>query len=759
MGHVRNYSIGDAIARFKRMTGHNVLQPMGWDAFGLPAENAAIEHGVHPHAWTSSNIEMMREQLKRLGFAIDWSRELATCDPNYYRWEQLFFLRLREKGLAYRSTGPVNWDPVDETVLANEQVIDGCGWRTGAPVERREIPMWQLRITAYAEELLRDIDKLAWPDAVKHMQRNWIGRSEGMTLGFPLAAGDGEPLRVYTTRPDTIAGTTFMAVAAEHPLAQQAAAKDAAVKEFCQHCTAVSATEAAIAKLAKKGIALGLNVLNPLTAKPIPVWVTNYVLMSYGEGAVMGVPGHDERDFDFAQANGLAIVRVVAEHPEQAEQALAKAWTGLGRVVNSGPLDGLDLAGCYSKLEATLGPRGLAERTVRYRLRDWGISRQRYWGCPVPIIHCPRCGEVAVPEADLPVILPTDAVPDGRKSPLLAHPDFANVPCPQCQGQGQRDPDTFDTFVESSWYFMRYACPDAANTMLDQRAAQWLPVDQYIGGIEHAVLHLLYARFFHKAMRDCGFQPPGCGDEPFTRLLCQGMVLKDGTKMSKSRGNTVDPQELINTYGADTARMFIIFYAPPEQSLEWSADGVRGCARFLDRLWALARAVRNSIASACGQPDPGSRRELHQILAKADFDMRRLQLNNIVSAGMKMANLLADHKDDHALQKEGWSIMLRVLAPIVPHISEQLWTELGYHGLIANALWPVVDQAALVAAQLSYVVQVDGKRRGAIEVPADATENDLRGTALELASVTRHLNGAAPRKVIIVPGRLINLVT
>ena len=761
MGHVRNYSIGDALSRYRRMNGFNILQPMGWDAFGLPAENAAIGQKRHPAQWTRANIEQMRTQIQQLGFAIDWQRELATCDPSYYRWEQLLFLRLREKQLAYRATGPVNWDPVDNTVLANEQVIDGCGWRTGAPVVRREIPMWFLKITSYAEELLAGLEDLAWPEAVKNMQRNWIGKSTGMNISFELAQPLSGRITVYTTRPDTLMGATFMAIAAEHPLAKQAAANDPAVAEFCRQCQNVAASEEAIAREEKRGMPIKARALNPVSGEKIPVWIANYVLMEYGEGAVMGVPAHDQRDFEFARANGIEIRRVIARPGENAASALPEAVTERGTAVNSGALDGCDYDGCVSRLLEMLGPGKGAEKVVRYRLRDWGVSRQRYWGCPIPMIDCRKCGEVPVPESDLPVVLPEAVAVDGVKSPLPEHAPFARCRCPSCGQEARRETDTFDTFVESSWYFSRYACADCADAMIDERGAHWLPVDQYIGGIEHAVLHLLYARFLHKAMRDSGFLPAGCGDEPFTRLLCQGMVIKDGAKMSKSRGNTVDPQEYVDSIGADATRMFMIFSAPPEQKLEWSDAGARGCARYLARLWKQAHAARAAVRAQPDAPfsdNSDARRRLHTILRKADFDMRRMLLNNIVSAGMSMANLLAGHPQDAALLREGFSILLRLLNPVVPHISQQLWEELGFAGLLADAPWPQVDAAALASTVAQMVVQINGRKCGQIEVAADAPQGEVRDAACALAAVQKRLGDSEIRKVIVVPGKIVNIV-
>ncbi len=761
MGHVRNYSIGDAVARYRQMRGYNVMQPMGWDAFGLPAENAAISNRAHPDAWTRANIGQMRDQLMQLGFAIDWRREFATCEPDYYRWEQLLFLRMWEKGLAYRASGPVNWDPVDQTVLANEQVIDGRGWRTGALIERREIPMWFFRITAYADDLLEELDDLEWPENVKTMQRAWIGRSTGMNLTFPHPDDAARSIKVYTTRPDTVMGTTFMAVAAEHPWAKQAAESDSRIAAFCAECQTIAASDEAIAKAEKRGMPLGMHARNPINGEAIPVWVANYVLMEYGEGAVMGVPGHDQRDFDFARANGLEIRRVIVRAGEAADAPLEEAFEEHGIAVNSGPLDGSDYDGCIAKLEQMLGPQGHAERTVKYRLRDWGVSRQRYWGCPIPIIYCSSCGEVPVPESDLPIVLPLDAKVDGVKSPLAEHPAFSSVPCPSCGGPARREADTFDTFVDSSWYFSRYASPDADTAMLDERAAHWMPVDQYIGGIEHAVMHLLYARFLHKVMRDLSFHPGDCGSEPFKRLLCQGMVIKDGHKMSKSRNNTVDPQAYVDSAGADATRMFMLFSAPPEQKLEWSDAGVRGCERYIVRLWKQAAACREAVRATAADAvstNAHARREIHLILRKADFDMQRLRLNTIVSAGMTLANLLAEHSGDAALQREGFSILLRLMNPMVPHIAEQLWHELGFEGLLADAEWPQTDEAALDVDEMQMIVQLNGRKCGQIQIAVDAPEEEIVKAATKLDLVKQRLKGASVRKAVVVPGRVINLV-
>ena len=767
MGHVRNYTIGDVIARYQRMQGRNVLQPMGWDAFGLPAENAAAKHGVPPAQWTRENVDYMRGQLQRLGFGYAWQRELATCDPDYYRWEQWLFTRLFEKGLVYKKNAVVNWDPVDQTVLANEQVIDGRGWRSGAVVERREIPQWFMRITDYADELLAELDNLeGWPEAVRTMQRNWIGRSEGVEIRFGLAGREGT-LDVYTTRPDTLMGVTYMAVAAEHPLAQAAAEQDSSLAAFLEECRRMQISEAAMETMEKKGRALGIHAVHPLTGEEIPVWVANFVLMAYGSGAVMSVPAHDQRDWEFARAHGLPVKQVIRpadDSPVALEQA---AFTDKGVLVNSGEFDGLSSSEAFAAIADKLAAQGRGERRVNYRLRDWGVSRQRYWGAPIPIINCPDCGAVPVPDADLPVRLPEDVELDGAGSPLKRMPAFYQCACPRCGGKAERETDTFDTFMESSWYFARYACPDNDQAMLDQRADYWLPVDQYIGGIEHAILHLLYARFFQKLMRDAGLSSV---DEPFANLLTQGMVLKDGAKMSKSKGNTVDPQALIDRYGADTVRLFIMFAAPPEQSLEWSDSAVEGAHRFLKRLWRLvaghveAGPLPGPVDSgALGDEARDMRRLLHQSLQKVSDDMgRRHTFNTAIAAVMELVNALgrfeADSEDARAVRQEALSVIVRALGPIVPHITHVLWQQLGGEGAVADAPWPAVDESALGAEQLELVVQVNGKLRGRIQVPADADRAAIEQAALAEDNVKRHIDGQAVRKVIVVPDKLVNVV-
>ncbi|HCZ49790.1 MAG TPA: leucine--tRNA ligase [Gammaproteobacteria bacterium] len=771
MGHVRNYTIGDVLARYQMMQGRRVLQPMGWDAFGMPAENAAIQRGIAPSRWTYDNIAHMRGQLQRLGFAYDWQRELATCRPDYYRWEQWLFTRLLKKGLAYRRLAAVNWDPVDQTVLANEQVIDGRGWRSGAPVERREIPQWFLRITAYADELLDGLDELdGWPESVKAMQRNWIGRSVGLELSFEVPAYGA--LKVFTTRPDTLYGVTYMAVAAEHPLAQQVAAGNPALADAIEKLKPRETSEAALQTQDKLGVDTGLRAVHPLTGDELPVWVANFVLMDYGEGAIMAVPGHDQRDWEFARVYGLPITPVVA--PEGFSDEPAKlvehgAFTDKGLLVNSGPYDGLAFQDAFDAIADLAEQRGLGTRRVQYRLRDWGVSRQRYWGCPIPVIHCEACGAVPVPDAQLPVLLPEDVTVDGSGSPLTRMPEFYETTCPQCGAPARRETDTFDTFFESSWYFARFACPDLDTAMLDQRADQWLPVDQYIGGIEHAILHLLYARFFTKLMRDEGLIGV---DEPFTRLLTQGMVLKDGAKMSKSKGNTVDPQALIDRYGADTARLFIMFAAPAEQALEWSDEGVAGANRFLKRLWGFAvdfAAWREQAPAAdlatLDDAQAAARREIHANLQQASYDFGKGQFNTVVSAGMKMLNELSrlpvpesGGAGYRAVVEEGLSILLRVLSPIVPHITHCLWQGLGHGEALLRAPWPQADPQALQADEITLAVQVSGKLRGTIRVPAEADQDAIRAAALAEPNVQRFVADKPVRKLIVVPGKLVNIV-
>ena len=766
MGHVRNYTIGDVISRYQRMQGKNVLQPIGWDAFGLPAENAAMKHGVAPAKWTRENIEYMREEFKRLGFAYDWERELATCDPDYYRWEQWLFTRLLEKGLVYKRTAPVNWCPHDETVLANEQVIDGCCWRCDTQVERREIPQWFMKITDYADELLESLDQLdGWPEAVRTMQRNWIGRSQGVQMDFTVNDST-DVLTVYTTRPDTLMGVTYVAVAAEHPLALKAAENNPELAEFIEECRGTETAEAAIETMEKKGMATGMTVSHPISGESVPVYVANFVLMGYGTGAVMAVPAHDQRDFEFAGKYGIAIKPVV--YPEDGELAmpLESAYTDYGVLRNSGQFDGLSSQQAFDAIADWLVEQGRGERQVNYRLRDWGISRQRYWGCPIPVIYCDDCGTVPVPDADLPVVLPEDVALDGAGSPLLHHPDFQQVDCPACGKAARRETDTFDTFFESSWYYARFTCPDQDKAMLDERADHWLPVDQYVGGIEHAILHLLYARFFHKLMRDEGLVH---SDEPFARLMTQGMVLKDGSKMSKSKGNTVDPQALIEQYGADTVRLFIMFASPPQMSLEWSDDGVEGASRFLRRLWRLVSShVNAGLPGAVDVKDASEagqvlRRQIHQTISKVSDDIeRRMQMNTAIASVMELMNAVSRFdpasEADRSVVHEALNTACLLLSPVVPHITAELWQALGNEDEILNAPWPAVDESALVEDETQYIVQVNGKLRDRIMVPASADKDEIEKRAMASDGVRRNIDGKTVRKVIVVPDRLVNIV-
>jgi leucyl-tRNA synthetase len=818
MGHVRNYTIGDVLARYHRMRGFNVLQPMGWDAFGLPAENAAMANGVPPAKWTYDNIAYMRKQLQSLGFAIDWDRELATCKPEYYRWNQWLFLRMLEKGLVYKKTGVVNWDPVDQTVLANEQVIDGRGWRTGALVEKREIPMYYMRITDYAPELLSALDEMeGWPERVKTMQANWIGRSEGVNIAFPYSLDDERKLlKVFTTRADTIMGVTFCAVAAEHPLATHAARTNPALAAFIDECRHGSTMEADLAAMEKKGMATGLYVEHPISGEQTEIWVGNYVLLTYGEGAVMGVPAHDERDFAFAKKYALPIKQVIAvEGKTYSTESWQDWYADYGVCVNSGAYDGMPYAQAVDSIAGDLLSGNLGEIQVQWRLRDWGVSRQRYWGTPVPIIHCQSCGDVAVPDEQLPVVLPEDCVPDGSGNPLNKRDDFLECECPKCGAKARRETDTMDTFVDSSWYFQRFASSGSDWAMVDERVNYWLPVDQYVGGIEHAILHLLYSRFWTKVMRDLGLVKFG---EPFSRLLTQGMVLnevfsrkseagrityynpqdvevvvdeqgrrtgatliEDGKPvdsggirtMSKSKNNGVDPQVLIEKYGADTARFFMMFASPPEDTLAWNDDGVEGAYRFLRRLWKYAAENEQALRTADdGPPETGSRgamrelrRELHLLLKQANFDYQRMQFNTVASAGMKILNLLegdaiagAPEKSRVILQQEAMSILLRLLFPIVPHITHALWVELGFAGQLQDAQWPEVDEDALVQDEIELILQVNGKLRGKFRVAAEADRATIETQAIASPDVQRHVAGKTIRKVVVVPGRLVNIV-
>ncbi|WP_047553283.1 leucine--tRNA ligase [Methylotenera sp. G11] len=762
MGHVRNYTIGDVLSRFHKMKGFNVMQPMGWDAFGLPAENAAIKNNTAPAAWTYSNIEHMKTQLKQLGLGVDWQREIATCKPEYYKWEQWLFTELFKKGLIYKKTSTVNWDPVDGTVLANEQVIDGRGWRSGALVEKRDIPQYFMKITAYAEELLNDLDKLdGWPEQVKTMQRNWIGKSYGCEVEFPIVGQDGN-LKVYTTRPDTLMGATYVAVAAEHALATLAAENNPELAEFIAECKRGSVAEADVATAEKKGMPTGLFVTHPLNGQQLPVWVANYVLASYGEGAVMAVPAHDERDFEFAGKYSLPI-KAVIKHAD----IDALPMTEHGVLFDSGEFNGLDFDAASAAIAAALSAKNLGKRRTQYRLRDWGVSRQRYWGCPIPIIHCPSCGEVPVPAEQLPVVLPEDVVMDGVGSPIKKDPGFYETSCPTCGGKATRETDTLDTFFESSWYFARYASFDSTTAMADERANYWLPVDQYIGGIEHAILHLLYARFFNKLMRDAGLLQ---NDEPFTNLLTQGMVLKDGTKMSKSKGNTVDPQELIDTYGADTARLFMMFAAPPEQSLEWADSGVEGAHRFLKRLWkAVYDHIESGTITAYSTGELNAdlknlRRQLHVTIEKvADDYGRRHSFNTAISSVMELMNALAKIEGTDEITRQVRQEVLQnvalLLSPIVPHVCQALWSELCPNSHILDAAWPAADQAAMVQDSIEYVIQVNGKLRGSISVAKSESKENIEKLALAQPCVQKYIEeNMSVRKIVVVPNKLINVV-
>lgn len=766
MGHVRVFTLNDVIARYHRLQGKHVLQPMGWDAFGMPAENAAIERGIPPAKWTYSNIEDMRGQFKRLGYGYDWSREITTCRPEYYRWEQWLFTKMFKKGLVYRKNSIVNWDPVDQTVLANEQVIDGRGWRSNALVERREIPQWFMKITDYADELLDELDRMpGWPDSVKTMQRNWIGRSEGVELSFDVVDED-EPLTVYTTRPDTLMGVTYMAVAAEHPLASKSAAMNPDVAAFIEECKKTDAQEATLETMEKKGMPLGISAIHPLTGEEVPLWVANFVLMSYGTGAVMAVPGHDARDWEFARKHDLPIKQVIAPTDGSEIDIQAEVYLERGVLINSGDYDGLDFDGAFNAIADYFEKSGRGSRKVNYRLRDWGVSRQRYWGTPIPIIYCDDCDAVAVPDDQLPVVLPEDVVIKGTGSPLKDMPEFVNVACPKCGKDARRETDTFDTFVESSWYFARYACPDSDDAMLDDRAKYWTPVDQYTGGIEHAILHLLYSRFFQRVMRDEGLTDVS---EPFTNLLTQGMVLKDGAKMSKSKGNTVDPQELIEKYGADTVRLFMMFAAPPEQSLEWSDDGVQGSFRFLKRFWStvVEHADKGPAAAvdvdALNDTQKELRRKTHQTIAKMGDDIgRRHSFNTAVAASMELLNAinkLSDESDaGRAVARESLEAVVIMLSPMVPHICHALWQVLGHESALIDQRWPEFDESALALDLIEIVVQVNGKLRGRISVAADAASDVVEAAALADENVQRFIADKDIRKTIVVPGRLVNIV-
>jgi leucyl-tRNA synthetase len=800
MGHVRNYTIGDVLTRYHRMRGYNVLQPMGWDAFGLPAENAAMANKVPPAKWTRDNIAYMKKQLQGLGFALDWQRELATCDASYYKWNQWLFTRLFKKGLAYKKTGVVNWDPVDQTVLANEQVIEGRGWRTGALVEKREIPMYFFRITAYAEELLAALDQLpGWPEQVKLMQKNWIGKSEGVRIGFPYELeGKKQTLWVFTTRADTLMGATFMAVAAEHPIAVHASQKNPELKAFVEECKKGAVMEADLAQIEKKGMPTGLFAIHPLSNEKIPVWVGNYVLMGYGEGAVMGVPAHDERDYAFAHKYKLPIKPVI-RHPagDKVDPPWKAEYAEYGVCINSGKYDGLPFQAAVDAIAADLAAKQLGEKQVQWRLRDWGISRQRYWGTPIPIVHCAACGDVPVPDEQLPVLLPEDVVPDGTGNPLNKRASYVDTKCPSCGKPAKRETDTMDTFVDSSWYFARFACPDQDQAMVDSRARYWMAVDQYIGGIEHAILHLLYSRFFTRAMRDEGLLP-GLA-EPFSNLLTQGMVLAesyytdaggrrewvnpaevsvekdskgkivsakrkaDGAEvvydgigtMSKSKNNGVDPQALIDKYGADTARFYTMFASPPTNTLEWSDESVEGSFRFLRKVWSFALA--HSKAHKTTAEFKKERREIHLEVKQANYDIQRHQFNTVASACMKILNAMERLPDPgNATATEGLSILIRLLSPITPHLAHHLWRELGFGEDVLRASWPEAAKEALEQDEIEYVVQVNGKLRGSLKLPKAADRKTIEESAI--AAMAKYIADQVIKKIIIVPGRLINIV-
>ncbi|MEJ6659755.1 MAG: leucine--tRNA ligase [Candidatus Thioglobus sp.] len=767
MGHVRNYSIGDVISRFQKMQGKNVMQPIGWDAFGLPAENAALKNKVPPAKWTYENIDYMRDQLTQLGFGYDWSREIATCHPKYYKWEQWLFVKLFEKGLVYKKNAVVNWDPVDQTVLANEQVINGRGWRSDALIEKKEISQWFMRITDYADELLDSLDKLdGWPEAVKTMQRNWIGKSTGLEISFNRQGADS--LKIYTTRPDTLMGVTYLAIASEHPLALQAGKSNSEVQRFIEECRTMETSEAAMETMEKKGANSGLTCTHPITGDQVPIWIANFVLMGYGTGAVMSVPAHDQRDFEFAQKYAIPMLEVVK--PKEGEHVASEsAFTDKGILCNSGEFNGLNFEQAFEAIAEKLELENLGEKQNNYRLRDWGVSRQRYWGCPIPIINCAKCGSVAVPEKNLPIILPENVAFDGVGSPIKKMPEFYETTCPTCGGKAKRETDTFDTFFESSWYFARYACADNDEAMLDERADYWLEVDQYIGGIEHAILHLLYARFFSKLLRDEGLIKH---DEPFKNLLTQGMVLKDGAKMSKSKGNTVDPAEMIEKYGADTVRLFILFAAPPTQDLEWSDSGLEGSYRFVNKVYRLAEgyfsdskshATESLDINTLNKEQKQIRQKTHQTLAKITDDIkRRHSFNTAIAAMMELTNMLSKFKQTDgqsmALRLESLDIILRALSPITPHLCHHLWQQLGHQTAIINEPWPEVDNKALEQDEVQIIVQVNGKLRAKLMLGADTDKAQVEVQALADENVVKFTSGKTIVKVIVVPNKLVNIV-
>jgi leucyl-tRNA synthetase len=764
MGHVRNYSIGDVISRYQKMQGKNVFQPIGWDGFGLPAENAALKNKVAPAKWTYENINYMRQQLSQLGFGYDWSRELATCHPEYYRWEQWLFVKLFEKGMVYKKNAIVNWDPVDQTVLANEQVIDGRGWRSDALIEKKEISQWFMRITDYADELLTGLDKLdGWPDAVKTMQKNWIGKSTGLEVSFTRE--NGATLKVYTTRPDTLMGVTYLAIAAEHPLALEFGKNNKEIQAFIDACKSMQTSESAMETMDKKGIDSGCKCIHPITGEAVPIWIANFILMGYGTGAVMSVPAHDERDYAFAKKYGIKIKKVINAEQNIDENAI----TNKGILFNSGEFDGLDFAQAFKAISNKLETENLGERKTNYRLRDWGVSRQRYWGCPIPIINCPSCGSVAVPEKDLPVKLPEQVRFNGVGSPIKKMPEFYQAACPNCGEAAERETDTFDTFFESSWYFARYACKDNTDKMLDERADYWLKggVDQYIGGVEHAILHLLYARFFNKLLRDEGLIS---NDEPFKNLLTQGMVLKDGAKMSKSKGNTVDPQAMIAKYGADTVRVFILFAAPPTQDLEWSDSGLEGAYRFINKVYRLVEGFINDkannpvgILDNLSKDQKNIRHKAHQTLKKITDDMDRRHLfNTVIAALMELSNSLSKFIDTDevsmAVRQESVHILLKTLSPIAPHLCHHLWQELGNTEAIINQPWPSIDVSALVQDEVQIIVQVNGKLRAKLMLSTDASKAEVEKKALTDENIAKFTQGKTVVKMIVVPNKLVNIV-
>ena len=767
MGHVRNYSIGDVISRFQKMQGKNVLQPIGWDAFGLPAENAALKNKVPPAKWTYENIDYMRLQLSQLGFGYDWSREIATCHPKYYKWEQWLFIKLFEKGLVYKKNAVVNWDPVDQTVLANEQVIDGRGWRSDALIEKKEISQWFMCITDYADELLDSLDNLTgWPDAVKTMQRNWIGKSTGLEISFNRPNADS--LKVYTTRPDTLMGVTYLAVASEHPLSLEASKKNPDVQKFIDQCRTMETSEAAMETMEKRGVDSGLTCTHPLTGNEVPIWIANFVLMGYGTGAVMSVPAHDQRDYEFAKKYNIPMLKVIK--PQEGEHDIDQsAYTEKGVLCNSNEFNGLDSSQAFEAIASLLESKNLGKKQNNYRLRDWGVSRQRYWGCPIPIINCSSCGSVAVPEQDLPIALPEEVVFDGVGSPIKKMPEFYETTCPQCGAQAERETDTFDTFFESSWYFARYACADSDKAMLDDRANYWLEVDQYVGGIEHAILHLLYARFFNKLLRDEGLISH---DEPFKNLLTQGMVLKDGAKMSKSKGNTVDPAEMIEKYGADTVRLFILFAAPPTQDLEWSDTGLEGAYRFVNKVYRLVETYLSDAKNhqtttlntdSLNAQQKEMRQKTHQTLSKITDDIeRRHSFNTAIAALMELTNALNKFNgvdgQSLAVRLESITIILRTLSPITPHVCHYLWQQLGYNTAIINESWPQVESGALEQDEVQIIVQVNGKLRAKITLPANSDKQFIETSALTDTNVAKFTQDLNILKVIVIPNKLVNIV-